>query len=67
MSFDFYVVGCQTSTHESEFGSCDALPGDWAYIETNEPETWSVTVKNNQQKELIFTAGVNNSVFQRAL
>ena len=56
MSVNFQVAACQEALNNSLFGLCDDKNGQKAYTNANNPESWIATVKNDRNKELVFTA-----------
>lgn len=46
-----------------QFGLCDDHTSPVAYVDISSPETWIATVKNDDQKEVLFTA-IDNCVIQ---
>jgi len=54
---DFYNSACQEPLiNEKLFGICDDENGEKAYVDTNDSSKWIASVKNNNEKKLIFTA-----------
>jgi len=54
---DFFDTDCQESViNESLFGLCDDESGLKAYTNTDDQTKWIATVKNDNNKDLIFTA-----------
>jgi hypothetical protein len=56
MSINFFEPSCQEQINHPRFGLCDDQDGTKAYTNTENPDKWIATVKNNQRKNLIFTA-----------
>lgn len=57
MSLDFFQHKCQESPrNNSEFGICDDQNGTIAYSDIVDKNKWIATVKNDNQKEIVFTA-----------
>lgn len=56
MSVNFQVAACQEALNNSLFGLCDDNNGTKAYTDTLHPHNWIATVRNDSQKEIIFTA-----------
>lgn len=56
MSVNFQVAACQKALSNSLFGLCDDNNGTKAYTDTLHPPNWIATVRNDSQKEIIFTA-----------
>jgi len=57
MSVNFAVAACrEPQRNDSLFGICDDQDGTKAYTNTNDPQRWIAKVKNDRNKELIFTA-----------
>ena len=54
---DFFDIDCQEPViNESLFGLCDDESGLKAYTNTDDQTKWIATVKNDNNKDLIFTA-----------
>ena len=54
---DFFDTDCQEPIiNETIFGLCDDEQGLKAYTNTDEQTKWIATVKNENNKDLIFTA-----------
>ena len=54
---DFFNAACQEPPiKEKLFGICDDENGEKAYTNTDDNLKWIATVKNEKQKELVFTA-----------
>ena len=54
---DFFNSACQEAPRmDSIFGICDDNNGTKAYTKTNNSHTWIAIVKNDDQKNVIFTA-----------
>ena len=54
---NFFDIGCQYGpVNYTSFGICDDQNTTKAYITDVNPETWVAVVKNDKQKNLIFTA-----------
>ena len=57
MSINFFTAACQEPPlNNSVFGLCDDNNGRKAYANTADATKWIATVKNENQKQLIFTA-----------
>ena len=57
MTVDFFKVICQEPLRKDfEFGLCDDNNGQKAYTNIDDPEKWIAKVKNDNKKELVFTA-----------
>lgn len=57
MSVNFFVAACQEPPlNNSIFGLCDDQNGLKAYTNTEDSTKWIATVKNDNQKQLVFTA-----------
>ncbi len=57
MSMDFFAAGCQEAPLTNAlFGLCDDQNGLKAYTNVGNPASWIASVKNAQNKTLIFTA-----------
>jgi hypothetical protein len=57
MSINFYKAECQELTiTNKEFGLCDDQNSTKAYTNIDDPLKWIATVKNAQNKPLVFTA-----------
>lgn len=57
MSVNFFVAACQEPPfNDSIFGLCDDQNGLKAYTNTEDSTKWIATVKNDNQKQLVFTA-----------
>lgn len=57
MSVNFFVAACQEPPlSNSLFGLCDDKNGQKAYTNTTDSTKWIGTVKNDNQKQLTFTA-----------
>ena len=57
MSVNFFVAACQEPPlNNSIFGLCDDRNGLKAYTNTEDSTKWIATVKNDNQKQLVFTA-----------
>lgn len=63
MSLDFFQSSCQESTNETLFGLCDDQDGLRAYTNTDDPDKWVATVKNDRNLWLIFTA-IDNCIMK---
>ncbi|QJB42844.1 hypothetical protein [Dolichospermum flos-aquae] len=59
MSINFFDANCQSQTNQYKFGLCDDPNEDPAYIDTDidDCSKWIAIVENNQEIEVIFTAG----------
>ncbi|SHN32595.1 hypothetical protein [Chitinophaga sp. CF418] len=54
---DFFNTACQEpSFRHTLFGICDDQDGGKAFTDTEDPSEWVATVKNDDQKLLVFTA-----------
>jgi hypothetical protein len=56
MSVNFQIAICQETLHNPLFGLCDDNNGTKAYTDIDNPRNWIATVKNDQQKKIMFTA-----------
>jgi hypothetical protein len=56
MSIDFFQSSCQQKLSDPLFGLCDDQDGRRAYTNTTDPGRWIATVKNDRNKDLVFTA-----------
>lgn len=57
MSINFYEASCQEpALTNALFGLCDDMTGAKAYTSTTEISKWIATVKNDNNKSLVFTA-----------
>lgn len=57
MSVNFFVAACQEPPLDNSlFGLCDDENGQKAYTNIDDPPKWIATVKNDRNKELVFTA-----------
>ena len=56
MSVNFYIAICRETLNNSLFGLCDDNNGQKAYTDTNNSAKWIATVKNDRNKQLVFTA-----------
>lgn len=57
MKPDFFQSACQEAAlNDLEFGLCDDQTGGKAYIDNSDKNKWIATVKNDSQKEIVFTA-----------
>jgi hypothetical protein len=64
MSLNFFNQACQENPiTELEFGLCDDQPGQAAYTNLNNPDSWIATVKHEGKEAVIFTA-VDKCVIQ---
>ena len=57
MSINFFEPACQEPPlNDILFGLCDDKKGEKAYTNTDDSTKWVATVKNDNKKQLIFTA-----------
>lgn len=56
MSVDFFRPECQERRNISLFGLCDDQNGQKAYTKTDNQCGWIATVRNDRNRELVFTA-----------
>jgi len=56
MRVDFFVSACQEYRNNSLFGLCDDNDGKKAYTDLTNERNWIATVKNDRNKQLVFTA-----------
>jgi hypothetical protein len=57
MSINFALAACrEPSRNDALFGICDDQDGTKAYTDTAHPDNWIATVKNDRNKDLVFTA-----------
>ena len=57
MSINFFTAACQEPPlNNSVFGLCDDNNGQKAYTNTADATKWIATVKNENKKQLVFTA-----------
>ena len=56
MSLNFLNIACQEKLNNSLFGLCDDNDGTKAYIDIADKRKWIATVKNDNNKDVIFTA-----------
>ncbi len=56
MPIDFFQHTCMTESEKNEFGLCDDIPNQKAYINENEPDKWIGNVKNPNGKHVWFFA-----------
>lgn len=57
MSINFYEASCQEpALTDALFGLCDDMAGTKAYTNITDISKWIATVKNDNNKSLVFTA-----------
>ncbi len=58
MLIDFFKSDCQGTTEQQMFGLCDdpAPATNPAYIDENDSDKWIAEVKNEDKKQVVFTA-----------
>ena len=56
MSLNFFQIGCQDQTHQKEFGLCDDILNQRAYIDLTEKTKWITHVDNSKAYDVTFTA-----------
>lgn len=61
MSVNFFDTKCQSKTKEKKFGLYDAEDKTPAKIKLDDEPSWNATVKNEEAKEVVFTA-VDNCI-----
>jgi hypothetical protein len=59
MPIDFFQNTCKTESKNNEFGLCDDIPNQKAYIDEDNSGKWIGIVKNPESKKILFY-GIDN-------